>query len=155
MTPDEEKTAKQIERLEKHAENTAQSIKYSVERFDILIISLSSAGIALCASFAKDTLEICPCINTMLLKISSALFGIAIILNLFSQVTSYVACKNEIQAVKNIIREKKNKPMIGNQDAFEKNKGSFNTSTLILNFACLISLICAMIFISVFMFNKL
>ena len=152
MTPEEEK---QVERLEKHSENTSQNIKYAVDRFDILVISLSSAGIALSTNFAKDILEVYPCIDIFHLKISTALFGITIILNLFSQITSYYACKNEIQAVKNLIRDKKGKPRKGNQGAFENNKKIFNKSTLILNAICLTSLIIAMILISVFMFNKL
>lgn len=152
MTPEEKE---KIERLEKHNENVQQTIKYSVDRFDILVISLSSGGIALCTTFAKDILELFPCINILLLKIASALFGLTITFNLFSQVTSYFACKNEVQAVKNLIREKKGKPHIGNQKLIESSKKNFNTSTQILNAICLISLTTAIILVAVFMFNKL
>lgn len=152
MTPED---LQKIERLEKHNENVSQSIKYSVDRFDILVISLSSGGIALCTTFAKDILEVFPCINIILLKLASVLFGFTIVLNLFSQVTAYYACKREFQAVKNLIRDIKGKPKQGNQSKLEKSKVGFNSTTHILNAICLFSLTTAIVLVAVFMFIKL
>ena len=52
------KKQKHINNLNKYIKNAESRVKYSLERFDILIISLSSGGIALSMSFFENFREI-------------------------------------------------------------------------------------------------
>jgi len=139
-----------IRNLEKHIENTNLNLKYSLDRFDILIISLSSGGLIFSIGFVKDILSPEDNINYVLLKISWIFFGSSIISNLLSQVTAYFANKWEIKISKNLIRKEKGKSLIGNQFRFEENHKLYNSLTKILNGASLILLIGAVVLLIVF-----
>ena len=154
MTP-EEKNTRLIENYKKHCESTQQNIKYSHDRFEILILTLSSGGIVLVTSFMKDLIVAKENTNLNELKVSVTLFVITIILNLFSHVTSYYANKKDLQAVKNIIKEKEGKGMHPRQVEIEKHKEMLNSWTMRLNAACLFTLVIAMTLTTIFIFTKL
>ncbi|NCA84412.1 MAG: hypothetical protein EOM83_02435 [Clostridia bacterium] len=139
-----------IKNLEYHIEGTKANIKYSLDRFDILIISLSSGGLIFSMGFIKDILPKDIEINFLLLKISWILFGASIMINLLSQVTGYYANKMEIKISKNIIRQEKKNEMIGNQQHFESMKKIFNSLTNVFNGLCLFFLIGGVVFLIIF-----
>ena len=85
-----------IKKLEKHIDSTRENKKYSIDRFDILIISLSSGALGLSISYLKDILKDLHCVNLTSLKMSWILFALAIICNLLSQRTAFVANEKEI-----------------------------------------------------------
>lgn len=146
---------KQIERLEKHADRTLENSKYSVGRFDILIISLSSGGIVFSTSTIKDVHYVDHYAIVTQLQIAIILFGVAIITNLISQITSYVANKNEYLAVRNIIRQKKGNPMKGHQDRYNKIKKIFDYLTSASNIISFLLLVSGMILVTLFIFEHL
>lgn len=144
-----------IERLEEHKESIKQNIKYSIDRFDILIISLSSGGLVLSTSFAKDFSANFCCPNFLMLKLGWALFALALVLNLISQVTSYIANNTELLIVEDLIREKKGKVKKSNQTVLEKKKVRFNSATNWLNIICLFTFVFGVIVVIIFMYKTI
>ena len=151
MEPNKEINQKYIENLENHIISTKESVKYSLERFDILIISLATSALILSIGFVKDIVVNFECLNLTLLKISWLLFLVALITNLFSQVTGYFANNLEIKISKNLIKEEKGKPMKGNQVKLECKKVLIDNSTKILNGLSLLSLITGIIILVTFL----
>jgi len=140
-----------IKNLEDHKQKTLENLKYSLDRFDILIISISSGGLVFSMGFLKDIIPKTPPVNFLLLKISWILFGLAIVLNLFSQVTGYYANNFELKITKNIIRLERKKEMIGNQANFENKKKILNFFTNLFNGFSLILLISGIVLFVIFM----
>lgn len=147
----EQDNTRHITKLEKHIEDTKSNIKYSLDRFDVLIITLSSGGIVFSLGFLKDIVSSANVTNFVLLKIAWMFFGSAIISNLFSQVTAYFASKSEIKCSKNIIRIKRGKEPKGDQAKYEHNQKMANTATMALNGTSLILLIAAIVLLIIFM----
>lgn len=143
-----------IRNLEDHKQKTNENLKYSLDRFDILIISISSGGLVFSMGFVKDLIPKTPPVNFLLLKVSWILFGLAIVLNLFSQVTGYYANKFELKITKNIIRIERKNEMIGNQAAYEQKKKIMNFFTNLFNGFSLILLISGIVLFVIFMNQK-
>ncbi|MCX6231216.1 MAG: hypothetical protein NTZ33_06700 [Bacteroidetes bacterium] len=149
------KNSQYIVNLEAHLDATKDNLKYSLNRFDILIISISSGGLALSMGFVKDILLSKPNVNFLMLKISWILFTLSIVSNLLSQVTSYYANKFEVQLIKNIIKKEKGKELKEDQIEIECKKCIYNKLTHILNGLSLLLLIFAIIILVVFMIISL
>ena len=148
----EDKT-RYINKLEKHIEQAKDSAKYSLDRFDILIISLSTCSLIFSIGFVKDIIPNLNDINTTLLKLAWLFFLISLIANLISQVSGYYANKYDIKITQNIIREKRNKKMKGNQNLYKQICKYLNYATIWLNGLSLILLISGLIALIVF-FHK-
>lgn len=103
---------KYIEQLQNYVESIQKAIDYSVERFDILIISLSSSGLVLSVGFVKNIITDFSNVNPILLKITWLLFTSSLIMNLLSQVTGYYANKYDLKVTKDIIRTEKGKKVL-------------------------------------------
>ncbi len=144
---------KHFERLTKYAETTQKAIEYSVERFDILIISLSSSGMVLSIGFVKDVIPDFSQVNPILLKITWMLFALSLIMNLVSQVSGYYANRLDLRITNDIIRTKKGKASQLNRDSQEKQMKRFNSTTLILNAGSLFCLIGGIVTMIVFISN--
>jgi len=128
-----------IQRLLKYQEQTVSQINYSVQRFDLLIISISGAGIYLMfetLKFLKTPANHICSVNVILLKITGVLFMLAIIVNLISQLTGWHANSNEDKWI-NIEIKKKNKEEFDRHQYKSLNKkvSSLNCWTDILNYA--------------------
>ena len=95
------KNKEHIINLNEYLITAATRAKYSIERFDILIISLSSGGIALVTAFFDKFKGI----DKSDIYNGSLFFSIAIIINLLSQVTGYFANYNDIKYCNEEIRE--------------------------------------------------
>lgn len=144
-----------LDKLEKHKEDSRLSAKYSSDRFDILIISLSTTSLILSIGFIKDFIKGDECFDLGLIKLAWIAFSISIISNLFSQITGYFTNKYEIKIDTNLIREERGKKMKGNNDSFLKISNRLNKSTLFLNGFSFLSLIIGIILIIIFFNNSI
>jgi len=147
-------TEKYITKLENYSEKIQKAIDYSVERFDILIISLSTSGLIVSIGFVKDIFKDFEKIDTQLLKISWLLFTLALITNLLSQVTGYYANKFDLGITNDIILTKKGKKSKIKQERSNCIMSVLNYSTQILNGLSLLSLISAIIILVIFISNN-
>ncbi len=139
-----------INNLEKHIENTESNMKYSLDRFDILIISLSSGGLVFSMSFIKDVEFLKDVQYLILLNISWILFGSSIISNLLSQVTGYYTNKYEIIISRGLIRKKRKKVVRIDLEKVESKGNITNMLTHFFNGMSLILLIGAIILLIIF-----
>lgn len=144
-----------IEKLEGHIEATSKIVKYSLERFDILIISLSGGGLVLSISLVKDVIKNFDKIDHALLKDTWVLFGMSLVLNLFSQITAYYANKEEIKISKNLIRKSRGKALKNNIEELECSKKILNFFTISLNATCVLCFVIAIILLIIFMNNNI
>ena len=140
-----------LNNLEIHKENTASNIKYSVDRFDVLIISLSSGGLIFSMGFVKDIISPKVSVDYLLLKIAWIFFGSSIVSNLISQVTGYFANRYEYLITINEIRHERHKMPRGDQNKNKKIRNWTNSSTNVLNGTSLILFIVAVILLIIFM----
>jgi len=143
---------KYIGRLENYVETTQKAVDYSIERFDILIISLSTSGLVLSIGFVKDIINDFSKVNPILLKITWLLFACSLIMNLLSQVTGYFANKLDLKITKDIIRTEKGKESKINVKQKECCKRIFNSSTLFLNGGSLFCLISGITTLIIFIY---
>lgn len=141
---------KYIEQLQDYVETTQKAIDYSIERFDILIISLSTSGLILSIGFVKDIILDFSKVNPILLKITWLLFAAALIMNLVSQVTGYYANKFDLKVTKDLIRTEKGKESKINVTQAECFHKVLNSSTMLLNAGSLIGLITGIITLIIF-----
>jgi hypothetical protein len=144
-----------IKNLEVHIENALLNSKYALDRFDILIISISSGGLVFSMGFVKDLLPKDQIIDLLFLKISWILFGLSIIFNLLSQVTSYYANKYEISISRYLIGLERKESQIGNQNNLECKKKIFNSITYFFNWSSLVLLILAILILIHFVVKSL
>ena len=143
------KDEKHIEDLKEYIKSAESRAKYSIERFDILIISLSSGGIALSVSFF-DKFE---SIDKNNVFYGCLFFAISLIINLLSQVTGYYANRNDIKYSNEEIRELDNKKFKKNYHKYDSYKKIFDFLTTLFNGISLVFLIFVIIFILLFIKN--
>lgn len=139
-----------ITALKEYLEKAETRLKYSLERFDILIISLSSGGLVLGATL----FERFPDAEKNLINLSWIFFSSALIINLLSQVTGYLANKYDIKCTNNIINEIKGECMEGNQKKIEFIQNIFNFLTKWLNIFSFIFLSTGIILLTIFINTK-
>lgn len=142
------------EKLNHRKQLTLDNINYSLHRLDLLIISISGAGIYACLETAKFIVEKG---KTIMFEIQfpTLLFVVAIVANLISQYTGYLSnkydycmcekqinCKSEIDELSK--REIKN---------FDSKSQIFDNITNWLNIISLALLILGLIFLMIFFCN--
>lgn len=149
------KNKRYIRNLEKHISTADSNVKYSLDRFDILIISISSGGLVFSMGFVKDILSEINNIDFTLLKLSWVGFSFSIIINLLSQVSSYFANSLDIVITRNIIKEERGKPIIWNKRNFEIKQNIYDFLTNSFNALSLLSLIASICLLVFFMFLTL
>ena len=132
----QKRTDRAINNLEKHAEKAEKAAEYSIVRFDLLVISLSTGALLLSINYSRGLADH---IHIGYLKFSWLAFVVCIISNLLSQVTGYFGNIKDVSATKNIIRGKREKPYKGNQESLEAWCTRFKNATLWLNLASLIT----------------
>jgi hypothetical protein len=146
MTESEEDRAKRfIDKLEKHIEKASEHKKYSVDRFDILLITISTTALVFSIGFVKDFVKSNTNVDYRLLKTSWLFFTLTIIINLLSQVTGYYANDTDISVTRNIIQHKRGKDLAQNQPKLLKYCNILNITTQILNGLSLLFLLVAII----------
>jgi len=143
------KDKKHIEYLKEYIKSAESRAKYSIERFDILIISLSSGGIALSVGF-YDKFE---SVNKNSVFYGCLFFAISLIINLLSQVTGYYANRNDIKYSKEEIRELEKKQFKKDYQKYDCYKRIFDFLTNLFNGFSLLGLIVGIVFILSFIKN--
>ena len=103
---------------------------YSIQRIDLLIVSISGAGIYVCLESIKYFSDKCQDIN-LLIRISGGLFLFAIITNFLSQIFGYITnkqdflmCQTEIDAGKNISKSEQSQI-----DKYDKSSEKYSNLT--------------------------
>jgi hypothetical protein len=105
---DKERGKLYLDRLLKHQEHTKEYKIYSIKRIDLLIVSISSAGIYVVFEtfkfFAKES-TLNP--NLSAIKVSGVLFVFSIVLNFISQFTANSANEYEVDSTEMEIQKAK------------------------------------------------
>lgn len=140
---------KHIKNLKAYIASAEQRAKYSIERFDILIISLSSGGIALGVSLFEKFLPY----DHSYIFYGICFFSLALVINLSSQVTGFFANRYDIKYCLEEIKELEKKKFKTNYKIFDCLKKVFNFLTKLLNTTSVLSLIIAIVYITVFFKN--
>lgn len=140
---------KYLKELKEYLISAKARAKYSIERFDILIITLSSGGIALSMNFFENYKSI----DKTLVYNGCVFFASSLIINLVSQVTGYYANKYDIKYVREEIRELEKKVYVEDYNKYDCFKKVFNFTTNLFNASSLISFIIGMIYIVLFIKN--
>lgn len=142
---------KYIIKLKDYKKSAEIRLKYSIERFDILIISLSSGGLVLGLNLYSNFKSA----EKDLINYAWICFSIALILNLVSQISGYFANKYDIMCTDNLIDETERDEKIINVELNETIKKISNYITYILNIASLVCLITGIIQLTIFVNNKI
>jgi hypothetical protein len=150
-----DKHERYLNKLEKHVEFSKEASKYSADRFDILLISLSTSALVLSIGFVKNVIPNIKEIDTSFLKTSWLLFVVALIANLTSQVTGLYSHKYDIKVTRNLIREERGKLPKGVQKNFEFYCEWLNKTTLTLNGISLLTLLSGIIILVLFFSNNI
>ena len=145
----DKKDKKHLKELKEYLITALARVKYSIERFDVLIITLSSGGIALSMSFFENYKSV----DKTMVYNGCVFFAFALIINLVSQVTGYYANKYDIKYVREEIRELEKKVYVEDYKKYDCYKNVFNFMTNLFNASSLISFIIGMIYIVLFIKN--
>ena len=140
-----------IDKLEAHVVKAEAGVKYALDRFDILIISLSSGGLVL----SLGILEKFPYVDKSLVNLAWLFFSAGLISNLFSQITGYRANKIDIECTKIYIDEIKGNKPDGEHAKIDIVKDKYNFITYILNAISFICLTAAIILLIIFVNIKI
>lgn len=143
-----------IGKLEKHLESAKDNSRYSTDRFDILIISLSTSALILSIGFVKDIVPNLANVDTSILKTSWLMFVLALISNLISQVTSYYGNLAEIKVTSNLISAERGGTLPDNHERLDSNCIILSRITMLLNGVSLLLLIIGISFLLNFLSNN-
>lgn len=156
MSEEEIKDQKYIDELKEYIISAESRIKYSLERFDILIISLSSGGLILVMNLYTNF----PCSGKTSINVAWFFFSTALIINLLSQITGYLANKYDLSISKNEIKltinKKFEKKKIENEEMEKQNNKIellhliYNNATKWLNILSFSSLTIGIILLIIF-----
>ncbi|WP_309612824.1 hypothetical protein [Flavobacterium sp.] len=137
-----------VNKLNTHVDNAKLRAKYALERFDILIISLSSGGIALSATFFEKFEDI----DKLNVFWACIFFSVSLVINLLSQVNGYYANNYDIKYTVEEIRETEKKDFYKNYKVYDCFKNVFDVLTTLFNLISLLSfivgIICLLLFIN-------
>ncbi len=108
---------------------------YSMQRIDLLIISISGAGIYVCLETIKYLTDASTCVSWQI-KVSGATFLFAIILNFLSQLSGYktnekdyLMCQAEIEAGNKISKSEQEQI-----DSYDRLSERYTTATRRFNY---------------------
>lgn len=128
---------KKIERWEKHQTGALERKFYSIQRIDLLIITISGACIYIVfqiLQFLQSSDAHCINPSTILLKVSAIFSVLAIVVNFLSQISGYHANKNEAHYangfIKQLIADKMHKSAL---EKFDKKSKCYSKLTNMAN----------------------
>jgi hypothetical protein len=158
MTPEEEKAAankQYIQELEKYADHLRKAKEYSVQRIDLLIISISGAGVYTCTEILKyiDGSKLLSSYEKIIgnpFEIAGTLFILTIVLNFISQWSAYKGSNLALEATKKDIYYRKEETEEEEENIkiiakLEKIGKRLNEITKIMNNASVILLITSLV----------
>ncbi|MCE7044658.1 hypothetical protein [Dyadobacter sp. CY312] len=127
---------------------------YAIEKFDSLIISLSSGGLVFSIGFIKDVIKDFHKIDLLWLKVCWICFGLSLILNLISHVTSFYSNRFEKKALKLAIKKRQSKIIKQDPKQPERISDIFNSGTMALNGLSLLSFLTAVVTLVYFIYSN-
>lgn len=158
LTEDQKK--EYIASLESYQKGLKEGAAYSIQRIDLLIISVSGAGIytsfELMKYVATSVYLKCSHIENInvYFKITALFFTISIIINFISQITAYKSKSLKIDASEQEIHDLKNgNPISGKVAELECLGKLYNKGTIISNRASTIIMLSGLICLIVFIWN--
>ena len=138
-----------MEDIKEQKNNAIEGWRYALQRMDLLIISISGAGVYVCLEAIKYSSEK-HYQNVWLIKIGGLLFVLGIVINFISQLTGKLSNKYELFRCQKILMygaeqddDQKGKIAHDNcmSEVYEKWTNGLNTASMILMFTGLIVLI--------------
>ena len=138
-----------------HLNNTRERTNYSIRRMDLLIISISGAGIYVIFETLREFKSgKIPIDDSTLLLICGLCFLTAIISNFISQKTGYYSNDFEEKYICIELRKIQGKKIDGClQDEFDKKVKRFNKITNILNIVSISLMLIGLILLAIFNFS--
>jgi len=153
---EEQKAAFKRDRFVKYKELSASYVFYAIQRIDLLIISISGAGIYIIFETLRFFKENELVIDLYWLKMGGGLFASAIIVNFASQWTGFAANKNEENWAELKIEETMDQEVDKcKMCRVDKNVSTYNTLTTILNITSTVLMIAGVILLIWFNFTRL
>lgn len=145
----QEKQDRKVAEWTKWIDKTEKSIEYSTNRFDILVITMSSSFLTLSVGYfrlVEKPIEFC---TSLWIYSAWIFFAICLISNLLSQVSSYVANRSELSAARMYLDDLLEGTNT-NTDRLDSLATKYNTFTHTLNITSLTSIIIGVIAVLVF-----
>jgi len=142
------------DRLLKYKEQSTSYIFYAIQRIDLLIISISGAGIYIIFQTLRFIKEQGMNLDLFWLKTGGVMFTLAIIVNFFSQWAGYKANKFEEDWAEQKIKEKLGKTI--DQTALEKTSNNgmkYTNLTTTLNIVSTCSMLIGIVILVIFNFS--
>lgn len=125
-----------LKRLLTHLETTKERKFYAIQRIDILLISISGAGVYIIfeeLKFIKSQIPPIP-YNDSMIELSGVLLTVGILLNILSQWSGHRANKFEIECTEHSISQEKGDQVPKNVvDSVRKKVAIYNSLTANLN----------------------
>jgi hypothetical protein len=147
-----------IKKLEKYAESLRLVKSYSIQRIDLLVISLSGAGIYTCFETMKyidkiDTLKNYPSIYTPF-KISGGMFILSIVCNVISQWSSYKGSSIALKStLKTIYAEENGQDCDDETNKLDAKAGRYNNFTDPVNIFSIVLMIAGLVVLTTYLLN--
>jgi len=150
----EERRLASITKWETYIESCKEVSYHAIDRFDVLIISLSTGALGFSLGFLKDFVKTDPQLF-IVLKISWIFFASAIVVNLFSQLTSFYTQVFAIKRAECIIAKKKEKEFDPKSKGRQERKMKiFNFGTNLFNLCSLLLLIAGIVLTIIFVYRN-
>lgn len=152
---DDERSKLYLDRLLSHLEKTKERKFYSIQRFDLLVISISGAGLyTIFETFKFFTIQHMKSDFTFP-RVAGIHFAIAIIINVVSLWSGYKANALELERTELLISEEKENPKKDASRSLKLRKlkvriASFNNWTSWMNINATRALISGMILLAIF-----
>lgn len=132
---------------------TLDNMNYSLHRLDLLIISISGAGVYACLETAKFMVEKQKEIE-FAIQFSTLLFIVSIIANLISQYTGYLSNRYDYSMCEAKINCKEDDELTNLEiKKLDKKSQNFDNMTNLLNIISLGLLIIGLIFLIIYFYN--
>lgn len=143
-----------IDRLINHQNKAKEGKFYAIQRIDLLVISVSGAGIYIVFEMIRFFKQAAPqlqVVDLSLIKISGCLFVFAILVNFISQWTGFHANKQEDESTELAITKEKGDEIDEEKlKAIDENAKFYSKSTDALNIVSTISMLFGIIILTIF-----
>ncbi len=145
-----------LDRFINHKERSSNNVSYSIGRIDLMIISISGAGIYIIFETLRFLIENSIEMNLALIKLAGCSFAVAIVVNFASQWFAYWANKEEENWTEEIIREISKHPEFNQQlmDQHEATSSKLGRIVRILNVSATVAMLFGMVILVVFNLNS-
>lgn len=151
----EEKDQYEYNKWVSHLNNTKDRTNYAIRRLDLLIISISGAGIYIVfETIRASKINKIEFDNNYLLLITGSAFLLTILINFASQITGYLANNLEEKFIQQELKRLEGKEWDEDKkNEIDKKIKKLNKSTDVLNIASVLSMLIGLLFLVIFNFS--